>query len=104
MMERRSKNEHADAFSFTSMPDGIMQLTVDAICNKVTAASWRMVYTISEEEFEKLWCAMIADCEDLGAQDVIDWRLEDLATRALYSLPELSCKLKERLPTSFANT
>lgn len=67
-----------DVASFTTQPDDLMQLTVDAIREKVTAASWQMVYASSEEEFEALWDQMVADCEGLGAQEIIDWRLEDL--------------------------
>ena len=64
--------------TFESLPDDMMQLTVDAIRDKVTTASWKMIYAESEEEFEQLWNQMVTDCEGLGAQDVIDWRLEDI--------------------------
>lgn len=64
--------------TFESMPDDMMQLTIDAIKDKVTTASWKMVYAESDAEFDKLWEQMIADCEGLGAQEIIDWRLADI--------------------------
>ena len=63
---------------FESMPDDMMQLTVDAICDKVTTASWKMVYAETDEEFDELWNQMVSDCEGLGAQEVIEWRLADI--------------------------
>lgn len=63
---------------FCSDPDSIMQLTVDAIRETVVTASWKMVYAQTQEEFDSLWESMVSDCEGLGAQDVIDWRLADI--------------------------
>lgn len=63
---------------FASLPDDMMQLTIDAIREKVTTASWKMVYAASDAEFDQLWDQMIADCEGLDAQSIIDWRLADL--------------------------
>lgn len=65
--------------NFTSIPDDMMKLTIDALRDVVVNASWKMVYAESDEEFESLWSQMVKDCEDLGAQDIIDWRLDDLA-------------------------
>lgn len=64
--------------TFESIPDDTMQLTIDAIRDKVTTASWKMVYAADEAEFDKLWDQMVSDCEGLGAQEVIDWRLADI--------------------------
>ncbi len=64
--------------TFESLPDDMMQLTVDAIRDKVTTESWKMIYSESESEFEQLWEQMVSDCEGLGAQEVIDWRLADI--------------------------
>ena len=63
---------------FCSIPDDMMQLTIDAIRETVVTASWKMVYAETDEEFDSLWNAMVSDCEGLGAQDIIDWRLEDI--------------------------
>lgn len=65
--------------NFASIPDDMMKLTIDALRDVVVNASWKMVYAESDEEFESLWTQMVKDCEDLGAQDIIDWRLDDLA-------------------------
>lgn len=65
--------------NFTSIPDDMMKLIIDALRDVVVNASWKMVYAESDEEFESLWSQMVKDCEDLGAQDIIDWRLDDLA-------------------------
>ncbi len=65
-------------FSFCSQPDDIMKLTVDALRDTVVTASWKMVYAQSDEEFQKIWDAMVKDCMGLGAEDVITWRLADI--------------------------
>lgn len=64
--------------AFLTTPDDNLQLTVSAINSIVVTASWNMVYAKSDEEFESIWRQMVSDCIDLGAQDVIDWRLEDI--------------------------
>ena len=55
-----------------------MKLTVDAIRDVVVEASWKMVYAQSDEEFGKLWDQMMQDCADLGAEDIVSWRLDEL--------------------------
>ena len=37
-----------------------------------------VVQAQTQEEFDSLWENMVSDCEGLGAQDVIDWRLADI--------------------------
>ncbi len=64
--------------TFCSLPDDSMQFTVDSIKNTVVNASWKMVQAESDEDFEEIWDQMVSDCEGLGAQDVIDWRLADI--------------------------
>lgn len=64
--------------NFTSIPDDVMKLTLDSIKDVVVAASWKMVYAQTDAEFEDIWNKMVADCNGLGAEDVIAWRLEDL--------------------------
>lgn len=68
----------SDIRNFESLPGESMQGTVNALCDTVTTASWRMVYAADDAEFDALWAAMTADCEGLGAQAVIDWRLADI--------------------------
>lgn len=64
--------------NFAAAPDDMMQLTIDAIRDTVVNASWKMVYAESDEKFEEIWDEMVSDCEALGAQDIIDWRLGEL--------------------------
>lgn len=64
--------------NFASTPDDMMQLTVDTIKDTVVNASWKMVYAETDEEFEQIWTQMVEDCEGLGAEEVIEWRLADL--------------------------
>lgn len=64
--------------NFASIPDDMMQLTLDAIKDVVVNASWQMVYAESDEMFDQIWNQMVEDCTSLGSQDIIDWRLDDL--------------------------
>lgn len=63
--------------NFTTEPDDMMKLTMDAIRDKVVNASWQMVYAQTDEEFNSIWDKMVSDCEALGAQEIIDWRMAD---------------------------
>ncbi len=63
---------------FESLPDDNMQLTIDAIKDKVVTASWKMVYAEDDATFDSLWNQMVADCEGLGAEDIIAWRQADI--------------------------
>jgi hypothetical protein len=72
------KSELDNIKTFESLPDDVMQLTVDAIRDVVTTTSWKMAFAEDDTTFEELWEAMISDCEGLGAQDIIDWRLADI--------------------------
>lgn len=59
-------------------PDDKMQLTIDTLRDTIVTASWKMVYAESDEEFQKIWNAMVSDCEGLGAQTVIDWASKNI--------------------------
>ena len=63
---------------FASTPDDTMQLTIDSIRDTVVNASWNMVYTNSDEQFESIWDEMVKNCEELGAKGIINWRLAEL--------------------------
>lgn len=67
-----------DITTFVSIPDDVMQLTIDSIKDAVTTASWKMVYAESDADFDALWDKMVSDCEGLGAEDIISWRLADI--------------------------
>ena len=58
--------------------DDSMKLTVSSLRDTVVTASWNMVYADSEAKFDEIWDKMVKDCEELGAQKVIDWRLADI--------------------------
>ena len=58
-------------------PDDAMQLTVASIKDVVVSATWKLVYADSEAEFEEIWDQMVEDALALGAQDVIDWFVEN---------------------------
>ncbi len=58
--------------------DELMVLMQAALKEIVCTASWNMVYAKTEAEFETLWDKMVSDCKASGAQDLIDWRLEDV--------------------------
>jgi putative aldouronate transport system substrate-binding protein len=64
---------------FASTPDDVTKLTLSAIKDVVVNASWKMVYAKTDTEFESQWEKMMKDCKDLGAEDIVKWRLEDLA-------------------------
>lgn len=73
-----SKSKLDQVINFCSKPDDSMQLTIDAIKDVVVNSSWKMVYAESDAEFDSIWDSMVADCEGLNAQSIIDWRLNDI--------------------------
>ncbi len=64
--------------TFAAIPDDTMKLTISAIKDTVVNASWQMVYAQSDEEFEQIWNSMVSDAEELGAEEVIEWKLADI--------------------------
>lgn len=64
--------------SFLSNPDDSMKLTMSAINDTVVDACWKMVYAEDEATFTNIWNQMVQDCYDLGAEDLIAWRLSDI--------------------------
>ena len=67
-----------DIESFASLPSDSQQLTVDALRDIVVNSSWQLVYAAGEQEFDSIWDKMVSDCEGLGSQEIIDWRMKDL--------------------------
>lgn len=55
-----------------------MKLTMSSINDKVVDASWKMIYADDEETFNNIWNQMVIDCKDLGADDLMAWRLADI--------------------------
>lgn len=64
--------------SFLSTPEDSMKLTMSSINDKVVDASWKMIYADDEETFNNIWNQMVIDCKDLGADDLMAWRLADI--------------------------
>lgn len=77
-LKTESKLENVTKFA-ELLPE-TMELTVSSLKDAVVSASWNMVYAKTDAEFEALWAKMVKDCTDLGAQSVIDWRLDALKT------------------------
>lgn len=63
---------------FVSKESDDMSILIAAIKDTMVQASWKMVYAETDAEFEKLWDDMVAECEGLEIQKIIDWRLEEL--------------------------
>ena len=85
------KSKLTGVVSFCDTPDATMQLTLNAIRDVVVSASWKMVYAESDEEFEGYWDQMIEECKELGVDDIIQWRLEQL-DKALETKESLEAK------------
>lgn len=62
----------------TKPEDELLVLTQSALKEIVCTASWKMVYAKTDAEFEALWDKMVSDCIASGAQELIEWRLEDV--------------------------
>lgn len=58
--------------------DDLLYLTQASLKSIVCDASWKMVYAKSDAEFEQLWDKMVSDCKASGAQELINWRLNDI--------------------------
>lgn len=66
--------------NFTAIPDDTMKLTLEALKDVVVNASWQMVYAESDDQFTNIWNQMVEDCNGLGANDIMEWRLAELET------------------------
>ena len=58
--------------------DDVLYLTQTSLKSIVCDYSWRMVYAQTDAEFEQLWSEMVTKCKQSGAQQLIDWRLNDM--------------------------
>lgn len=73
-----SSSEISEYQSYMGTPDDSMQLVIDSLRDVVVTASWKMVYAENDAAFDAIWDQMISDCEGLGAQSVIEWKLADI--------------------------
>lgn len=63
---------------FTAKESDDMSILMAVIKDTMVQASWKMVYTETDAEFEEIWDDMVEECEGLEIQKIIDWRLEEL--------------------------
>ena len=54
-------------------PDDSQNLTIAALRDVIVPACWNMVYSETEDEFEKIWAAMVKDAETMGSKDIYEW-------------------------------
>lgn len=72
--------EQTEGFStFLTPDDDAMIMTKAALKDIIVPASWRMVFATSESEFDSIWEEMKSQCESLGIDDVIQYKLDDIA-------------------------
>lgn len=69
----------SDVTSFASALPDDMSLVAGLLQQKVIDYTWKMYYAETDEAFESLWTEMVKTCKELGADDVINWRMDDLA-------------------------
>ena len=79
--------EQTEGFSaFLTPDDDDMLLKKAALKDVIVPASWRMVFAADEAEFDSIWNEMKAKCESLGINEVIQYKLDDIANaRALWA-------------------
>ena len=65
--------------SFLTADDDAMIMTKAALKDIIVPASWRMVFASSEEEFDSIWNETKSQCEALGIDDVVQYKLDDIA-------------------------
>ena len=67
---------NVDAY-LTPLTDS-QNLTKSSLKNVVVPAAWKMVYSKDDAEFEEIWDQMVKDCNDLGAKEFLEWRIQDI--------------------------
>ena len=73
-----SNFDYYKGYLSSTPPEDSMKLTISSLKDTLVTAGWKMVYAESEAEFDEIWDKMIKDCEELGAQKIIDWKLADI--------------------------
>lgn len=67
---------------FAEVPSDEEELLWAAAQDVIVQASWKMVYAESDAEFEKLWDDAVAECEELGVEELVEARLKALDAAA----------------------
>ncbi|MBQ8640553.1 MAG: extracellular solute-binding protein [Lachnospiraceae bacterium] len=65
--------------AFLTADDDVMLMTKAALKDIIVPGSWRMVFAADEAEFEAVWNEMKEKCESLGIDDVVQYKLDDIA-------------------------
>lgn len=72
--------------SFLTADDDDMKMTKAALKDIIVAGSWQMVFAEDDAQFESVWADMKAKCESLGINDVVQYKLDDIANaRTIYA-------------------
>ena len=72
--------------SFLTADDDDMKMIKAALKDIIVPGSWQMVFAEDDAQFESVWADMKAKCESLGINDVIQYKLDDIAAaRATYA-------------------
>ena len=56
--------------------DDSQLLTIASIKDVVVPATWKMIYAETDAEFEAIWKQMVEDAMGLGAQAIVDWKIQ----------------------------
>lgn len=72
--------------SFLTADDDDMKMIKAALKDIIVAGSWQMVFAEDDAQFDAVWADMKAKCESLGINDVIQYKLDDIAAaRSTYA-------------------
>ncbi len=64
---------------FLSPDSDDLKLTLAAFKDVIIPGTWELAYAKDDAEFEKLWETLKNKCETLGIQQIIDYKLDDIA-------------------------
>lgn len=56
-----------------------MKLTLAALKDVIVPSTWELIYAKDDAEFEQIWNRMKQNAEALGLEDVISYKVEDIA-------------------------
>ena len=65
--------------AFLSIDDDLTVMTKAALKDVIVPGSWRMVFASDEAEFEAVWAEMKEKCESLGINELVQYKLDDIA-------------------------
>lgn len=68
----------ANASQFAAATDDAQKLVMNAAKSEIVTASWKMIYAKTDAEFEQIWDAAVAKCEEAGIKAIYDWRVAEM--------------------------